>query len=218
MAIFRRSRFGALPSYGTQIPIASVSYQPETGSYSAYSYGISGGADEGDAIVFRNDAGSITYWAAKTQTSAQINASLLYNAAAAMNAGQMTQAPIFQQAWLSQNPSYAEYWRRYGAWPVNDPAAQSQWFMRAAIGGMLTVDQQSSVAQSGGWQNFFNQTFPVLATSFVVGSFAAIPGYTEAGTVFGWSPQIGSVTLPYGYQYKSEPTPDYYQSYPDYGY
>lgn len=189
--VIRAHRSGLAGIYGQyEIPFESVNTDDGGASYWSWyiGRGYGYGYDIGPAIVFPDTAnpGVIKYYAMKPNIFSDlvaqgsgIQAEQLYNAAVSMNAQQMLQAPTYQQAWLTQNPDYAEYWNRYGAWPVNNPQAQSEWFMRAAIGGMLTVAQQSTIAQSSGWQSFWNQTFPLIATSYIVG--AMMPTMYSAG-------------------------------------
>lgn len=199
MAIYRKG-FGALGDAFSEMILAQAAAMNaphvawsslipnETGGFYAEGYGW-GTQETPGIVVFRTDAGSVTAISIQSESASaeERNYQLLLDAANLVNAQQMTEAPRYQAAWLSGDPAFAIYWERYGAWPVDDPAAQSDWFRRAWIGGALEANEQDRLDSESGWEGFFNNVFPMLASSFVVGgaigAWAAATGAPAYGPV-----------------------------------
>lgn len=222
----RRRGFGAFGDFLTDslmqwypyvphVDWGSLQFVPDNGLYRSDVYGW-GNQEAPGIVVFRTDAGTVVAMSLQSEsapaptdvaamieqgradTLAQLSAS-----ADIVGPQQMLQAPQFLQAFQSGDPSYALYWERYGAFP-SDPAAQLDWFKRAYIGGALEAAEQDRLDSERGWEGFFNQSFPMLAASFVVGgaigAWAAATGAPAYGPVAAAQDLIqqAGVDLPWG--------------------
>lgn len=92
--------------------------------------------------------------------------------------------PAYQQGFLSQDPSYANYWSMYGPFPVNGSDADKMtWMQKAAIGGGQEASSQQAAKENSAFTTenagFLLAALPALA---MVGG-AGLAGSGDIGGV-----------------------------------
>lgn len=195
----------------TRYPWSAVQDQG-SGIFTTQYDGNTGREEIPGVIIFRTDAGSVTGYALRGDSAPapqlSLSDALRQSNIAFLNARPDVLAQkiaTLSQAWATNDPAYAAYWPMYGNWP-SDPQSQFNWIVNVMTGGALEANRQDLIDESSGWEGFMNNTFPVLATSAIlgsaIGSWAAATGAPAYGPVAAASDLINfgpDAMVPYGY-------------------